>query len=387
MIQSELTDYSGEFIPDFQHELLTREKLAGLVRLYAKFRVVLDGSWYLVAKEVAGDETAFSCDQKVWSTMTEYALKQVTGSMNIKRDGLDSLMKYFQIMGGPYIMEPELISGNLGRLTVVGCHTLDGLEAEGEGRESNICGILELELYQRVATFFNTSIKVKPLVLPPRKVTTDIPCQWELELDGGDNTSSSERRNRKQALEGKITGLEDYSGPFIPGVRLEDFCKDSLCRMLLAYSTVMHRVDGVWYLTVKEAMGNETALACDKKVWERLNIYESKLIADHLNFHEPNVSSVLKYFQTQFIHWNLKNAFELKEPNHGLITTSYCHSLAALEAEGNGRAPEICNNMCTMGYNLVSGYFNPAIKVVPLVIPPQEGPDGISCQWEFMLGD
>ncbi|MFC1945014.1 DUF6125 family protein [Chloroflexota bacterium] len=385
MMQGELTDYSGEFMPDFQHHLLTREKLAGLVRLHARFRMVLDGSWYLVVKEAVGDDGAFACDQRVWERLTAYMIKQITDSLNIKRDGLTSLMKYFQIMDSPYTMESDLFSGNLGRLTIVHCPTLDGLEAEGEGRESNICRILEADLFQRSAALFDPRIKVRPLVLPPRKSADDIPCQWEFQLEGGDTAGVNDGEDGKRVLDGNTAGLEDYSGPFIPGLKLEDFCKDALFRMILAYSAIMHRIDGVWYLTIKETMGNQTALACDKKVWSRLARQEVKMVSNLLNFREPTVSSVLKFFQTNLFRWNMDYDIELKGLQCGLITTRNCHSLTALEAEGDGREVEICNQMCTMNYQTFADCFNPAIKSVPITIPPQKGSDGISCQWEYRL--
>ncbi|MFC1944090.1 DUF6125 family protein [Chloroflexota bacterium] len=384
---SELVDYSGEFVPGIQnnYSLFSRQALAGLVRFYARFRVVVDGFWYLVVKDIAGDETAFACDQRIWDNLTARTISQVTDSINIKRDSLTSLLKYFQIMGGPYIMETDLISGNLGRLTVVGCPTLDGLEAEGEGRENHICRILEPALYRRVATCFNPHIKVNPLVLPPRKITTDIPCQWEFELEGGATTGSSERRSRKQALEGKATGLEDYSGPYIPGVRLEDFCKDVLVRMLKAYSRVIFLVDGIWYLTIKDTIDNQTALDCDRKVWERLARYEAELVAGQLNIHQPTVSSFMKYVQIDPIRQNFQYLAELEHENHGIVTTTHCPTLSALEEEGDDREAEICQQMCRMVFNHASHFFNPAIKVTPISIPPRESPDGIAYQWEYKI--
>ncbi|MFC1944763.1 DUF6125 family protein [Chloroflexota bacterium] len=385
MIQSELEDYSGDFMPDFSHELLTRETLAGLMRLYGRFRTVLDGSWYLVVKEVAGDETAFLCDRKVWERAINYMIKQITDSMNIKRDGVTSLMKYFQIMDGSITMKAELTSGNLGKLTIIHCPTLESLETEGEGRESNICRVLEADLFRRSAALFDPRIKVRPVVLPPRKSTGDIPCQWEFALEGENTIGISDIGDGKRVLDGKTAGMEDYSGPLIPGIRLEDFSKDALCRILMAYSRLMHRVDGVWYLTIKETMDNQTALACDKKVWSRLARYEVKLISDYFNFRDPTISSVLKFFQTHFLYMTMKHEVELQGPGQGLITTSHCPSLAALEAEGEGREAEICHQMCTMNYQVFADCFNPAIRSVPIIVPPRKGADGISCQWEYRL--
>ena len=386
MATRELTDYSGEFIPDFRHDLLTRETLAGLVRLHGRFRVVLDGSWYLVVKEVAGDEMAFACDQKVWDGLTAYLIRQITDSMNIKRKGLADLMKYFQITGGPWTWEPELLGEGLGRLTVNHCPTLDNLEKEGEGRENSICRVLEPTLLQKIAGLFDRRIRVNALILPPRRSEDDLPCQWEFVLEGkGEEGAGSTARGEGADISSKAAGLVDYSGAFIPGTRLEDFSKETLIAEIGAYSQIIHRVDGTWYMVIKEALGNEAALSCDKKVWSRLAGHEVEMVANYLNFRESTVSSVLKFFQTHFFLQNMEQEIELKGPDRGLITTRYCHSLAALEGEGEGREAEICNQMCTMNYQHFADFFNPTIKAVPIAIPPLKGPDGIACQWEFKL--
>ena len=54
-------------------------------------------------------------------------------------------------------------------LTVTYCPTLDALEEEGEGREDEICNIVEPKILKAYASFFNPDIEVKCLKSPPRK--------------------------------------------------------------------------------------------------------------------------------------------------------------------------------------------------------------------------
>lgn len=60
---------------------------------------------------------------------------------------------------------------------------LEALEKEGNGRESEICGMVELKAFEGYASFFNSGIETRPLKLPPRENKDEICCQWEFKLE------------------------------------------------------------------------------------------------------------------------------------------------------------------------------------------------------------
>ncbi len=91
--------------------------------------------------------------------------------------------------------------------------------------------------------------------------------------------------------------LNDYSGKFIPNVKLEDFSKETLVELLKVYSKLYLSVDGFWYLSVKEKVNNDTALDCDLWVWERQIKSELKRIGKALNIKGDDVEAFLKIFQ------------------------------------------------------------------------------------------
>ena len=62
-------------------------------------------------------------------------------------------------------------------------HALEALEKEGGGRESQICRMVEPQVFKGYASFFNPRIETKPLKLPPRKRKDGICCQWEFKLE------------------------------------------------------------------------------------------------------------------------------------------------------------------------------------------------------------
>lgn len=56
--------------------------------------------------------------------------------------------------------------------------------------------------------------------------------------------------------------LRDYSGQLNPNIKLGNFSKDGLVRLLKMYSRLYLAVDGFWYLAVKEKVNNDMALTC-----------------------------------------------------------------------------------------------------------------------------
>jgi len=179
--------------------------------------------------------------------------------------------------------------------------------------------------------------------------------------------------------------LTDYSGKFDPNIKYEDFSKGFLLGLLNAYSEYLLRVDGFWYLTVKERMGDEEAFACDMKVWEKAQIYELETTCKLFKIQGNDVATLMKGLQMSPWMWIYKFNMELENPNHGILTITHCPTLVALEREGQGREQKICQMLEPKLFRLIADFFNPEIEVKALKLPPRKSQDEIACQWEFWI--
>jgi len=175
-----LFDYSGDFDPSFDHGKLSQDGLVGLLAAYSYYIRKLDGYWYLSVMEKCGNDVAYDRDIDVWNKLMKFEFKVASEVMNIRGDGVDSVAKYFQVSPWFWTFKPrlELKKGRL-EVTFEKCPTLQSLEKEGSGREAQICGEMEPELFQSIAHHFNTKMKVIALKLPPRKSADDVCCRWE----------------------------------------------------------------------------------------------------------------------------------------------------------------------------------------------------------------
>jgi hypothetical protein len=178
--------------------------------------------------------------------------------------------------------------------------------------------------------------------------------------------------------------LDNYSGAFIPDLKLSDLSPDALAGLLKLYAKLYIAMDGIWYLALKERLGDEEALACDIEVWEKNCRYEVARIKRQLKIRGNDIVVLMKVFQ--LCPWCLQMKFniEIRDKNSALFTTTYCPTLDALEEEGRGREGEICR---VVGPKIMKAYafaLDPDIKVRCLKLPPRKSKDDICCQWEFV---
>jgi hypothetical protein len=178
----------------------------------------------------------------------------------------------------------------------------------------------------------------------------------------------------------------DYSGEFDPNLNLQDFSKGTLVKLLGVYARLYQALDGFWYLSVKDAVNNDIALACDLQVWAKQTQYELARLCKVMRIPRDGVAGVMKALQVGPWFFTHDMRIDLKTNDRAVLTIAYCPTLEALEREGSGREASICREVDPQIKRKFASFFDPAIEVVPLKLPPRQGKDGICCQWEFRRG-
>jgi hypothetical protein len=177
----------------------------------------------------------------------------------------------------------------------------------------------------------------------------------------------------------------DYSGGFDPSFNFDNLNKETLVALLKLYGKYLLRIDGFWYLSVKDKFGNDGAFACDVEVWERLQPWEVKVFSELLNIRGDDVTAVMKYMQICPWIGAVDFDIDLQSPKYGVITMTHCPTLLSLEKEGSGREKLICQGMEPKIMNIIAHHFNPEIAVTPVKIPPRTDYNDCCCQWAFEL--
>lgn len=169
----------------------------------------------------------------------------------------------------------------------------------------------------------------------------------------------------------------------LPDLKLSDFSPDTLADLLTLYAKSYIALDGFWYLTIKERVGNEEALACDISNAKKVCQYEMAKITRQVNIQGNDVIALIKAIQLTPWLRHTQYAVEVRDGNNARFTVTHCPTLDALEREGEGRENEICNIVCPKTYKAYASFFNPNIEAECLKLPPRKSKDEICCQWEL----
>ncbi len=176
----ERNDYSGPFDGDLRFEDFSVDALAGLLKVYGKLMVNLDGFWYLAIKERLGNDDAMACDHWVWDRAMKYMVDDVIELLGVEGRSVADFMRTMQVRPMCFVLGERMrvIDDNDVVLTVVDCPTLVALEKEGEGRDASHCDEGCSVMRAKHARMFNPAIEVTCLKLPPRPTPADICCEW-----------------------------------------------------------------------------------------------------------------------------------------------------------------------------------------------------------------
>ena len=185
--------------------------------------------------------------------------------------------------------------------------------------------------------------------------------------------------------------LEDLSGPFNPDLRFDDFSKSFLLKLMNVWQWAWLHQARAWYETIQKRFGSEAANDCEREAWvtmgERVNPRYAKIANIELN----TVLDSLKAAQLPPDNISTSGLFpprfEIKNPNHVIMTVTDCRPLSVLERD----APERIRPVCYVLEELIMAkyFMNPNIKATPLKLPPlppkRRSPGDIACQWELKL--
>jgi len=184
--------------------------------------------------------------------------------------------------------------------------------------------------------------------------------------------------------------MEDYSGEFRPDISLQDFSKEALERLWRATNKLYVGVDAIWQGLIEERYGKEVSLELERKVWRTQEIMEARRVDEAMNIRGDDVSCVFKFFQLDpGIGGIMETEYDLKDKNHGVFTVKSCQALGYFERHGKTDMQKfVCETLDKEGFQeLVSEFFNPKMKMVPLKLPPRESKDDIACQWKVWVED
>jgi hypothetical protein len=183
-----------------------------------------------------------------------------------------------------------------------------------------------------------------------------------------------------------VKNSEDREAASEIDLRLEDLPSESLVGLVRLYSRLMMDIDGLWFLSMKDRVGNEEAIACDNWVWGRVVKKMLDDLAGLIGVQGRDVVDFMRVIQATPLHYVVEETMEAQNRNRATLTVTHCSTLAALEKEDAGRDTLHCRLACSITRTRHAKLFNPAIEVECLTMPPRKDKRGIFCRWEYRIG-
>jgi hypothetical protein len=180
--------------------------------------------------------------------------------------------------------------------------------------------------------------------------------------------------------------LKDYSGVFIPNLKLKNLEHNTLAETLRLYAKLLYGLDGIWYRRIREMIDDESSLACDLATWDDFIKYEVTMIKRQFRIRGNDLIAYLKV--TQLCPWYqlTDSIIHLEDNKRATITVTSCPILESLESKGGvSEAEHTCTVVCPRITETAAKVINPEIQVTPSKIPPRQSKDDICCRWEFSL--
>jgi len=179
--------------------------------------------------------------------------------------------------------------------------------------------------------------------------------------------------------------LTDYSGPFNPDLKFDDFSKDFLLKLIEIWQYSWLHMTEAWYDAVKKRFGADVANHCENEAWIKVGERVNPRYAKVANIQVNTIADCLKCIQLPLdnITGGLNVAeLDIKSKDVAILTMKKCRTLEFLEE----KEPERIAWVCPMEGKIMEKYLvHPKAKATHLKLPPRKSPDDIACQWEFKI--
>jgi hypothetical protein len=185
-------------------------------------------------------------------------------------------------------------------------------------------------------------------------------------------------------------GMDDYSGPFRPELRLEDFSKEALVRLCRELMLAAHLLDRAIMPAILQRFGAKAMEELAIEEWRGASPVYTGRIRKAMNIEGDDVASIFKSLQLDpgFPHQYMDVHYEVEGPKKGWFWLNYCGALADVEPWGEERVVSMCHHIEDPTFDATMQAVNPRARCRPVHRPPRDPKDRVPvCRWEVTIDD
>ena len=141
-------------------------------------------------------------------------------------------------------------------------------------------------------------------------------------------------------------------------------------------------IDGLYFLGIEQLYGTDVATQIDANVWTVMGKIEARKLKEFLEITKTDIPSMMKALQYTTWALDLEDKEIIIKKDHALIRNIRCRVQNTRKNKG---LKEFGCKPVRFGFlKAFAKEFNPDIVVKCTVCPPDEHPNDLWCQWEFI---
>jgi len=163
---------------------------------------------------------------------------------------------------------------------------------------------------------------------------------------------------------------------------LKRTARETLLNLLGMHVRNIWRVDGLYFLGIEKKFGTEAATQIDTDCWKILGKLEARELKSILNIKKNDIPALM--YALRNTSWSLYQEEKQTEvsKNRGIYRITKCRVQETRLQKSLGVFP--CKNVRFSYLKSFVEEFNPNFEVQCRVAPPENRPEGVWCQWEFV---
>jgi hypothetical protein len=348
-----LDDYAAAFDPGFHLGRLSRRALARLGREYMLYYYLRDRTLLPAVALRFGLPAMQEIVIDEWMGASPIYNRRVRRAMRIGGDGVTAIMKSLQLdVGFAHRwadVRYEIQDEHLGFFWLEHCGPLLDSEPLGEKAVISMCVHMEDPTFDATAYAVNPRARLTPVHRPPRRPPDRVPhCRWKVCIDPQVDpapeppTLRSVRACRLADFEldppdvPDGEGLSDYSGPFVPRLRLEDLSRRALvtvCKEFMLQNQLLARSS---MIAIENRFGEQASREMILAQWLGLAPLSTRRIRKAMAIGGDDAAAILKVLQLHpaFPHDYARLGFELSDSRRGAFWLEECAALDDAEPRG-----------------------------------------------------
>ncbi|MBP1689121.1 MAG: hypothetical protein H6Q33_5264 [Deltaproteobacteria bacterium] len=402
-----LNAYDGPFDPGFELSKLSRTALARLGREYMLFQHIRDRAGVGILGRRFGPAGMTQVAVDLWIGASPVYNRRMRKLLKITGDGVTATFKGLQTdVGFPHQFQAvkyHVENEKRGTFWLTFCGVYEHVAAGSRFNPKaikNLCHDMEDTTFLATVRAVNPKADCLPDVRPPLAPGYTGPtCRWVVTIDESREAvppsevcrlvSRSKAAQFEYALPADpgTDGINDYSGPFLPDLALEDFSQPTLAVVCKEFTMADHLLNRSAHLCVRQLWGEEVMREIAAVEWAvAAQIYTVRL-RRALDIRGTDMSAILKTLQVDpaFPPDYVKRGYRLVDDKHGYFWIEDCPLLADDPDRG---WLTLLPTVAAPGFDGTVAAVNPRARCRPIApAQVQSAKDTVVYAWEIVIDE